>query len=162
MENLLRGSKNRLLQMIARSAPGATSLRVWLHRCRGVHIGKNVWIGYDAIIETSSPHLVTLEDGASVGIRATIIAHFRELSGVRIEAGAVIGAGAMILPNVTVGQGAVVTAGSVVTHSVEAMTLVQGNPAKAVARIGLPMTLDLPIKEFSKHLKPIRSTRDFS
>ena len=162
MENLLRGSKNRFLQMVARCAPGATSLRVWLHRWRGVHIGKNVWIGYDAIIETSSPHLVTLEDGASVGIRATIIAHFRELSGVRIEAGAVIGAGAMILPNVTVGRGAVVTAGSVVTHSVEAMTLVQGNPAKAVARIGLPMTLDLPIKEFSKHLKPIRTTRGSS
>ncbi len=162
MENLFTGSKNRFLQALARSAPGATTLRVWLHRWRGVHIGKNVWIGYDAIIETSSPHLVTLEDGASVGIRVTIIAHFRELSGVHIEAGAVIGAGAMILPNVTVGRGAVVTAGSVVTHSVEAMTLVQGNPAKAVARIGVPMTLDLPIKEFSKHLKPIRTKRDSS
>ncbi len=93
MENLFTGSKNRFLQALARSAPGATTLRVWLHRWRGVHIGKNVWIGYDAIIETSSPQLVTLEDGASVGIRATIIAHFRELNGVHIEAGAVIGAG---------------------------------------------------------------------
>lgn len=157
MENILKGFKNRMLQSLARSAPGATTLRVWLHRWRGVRIGSGVWIGYDAIIETSSPHLVTIEDGASVGIRATIIAHFRELRGVRIESDAMIGAGAIILPNVTVGRGAVVTAGSVVTHSVEAMTLVQGNPAKAVAQMGIAMKLDVPLKEFSKHLKPIRS-----
>lgn len=159
MENIFIGFKNRILQSLARSGPGATTLRVWLHRWRGVKIGKNVWIGYDAIIETSSPHLVTLEDGSSVGIRSTIIAHFRELEGVRVGEGAVIGAGAMILPNVTIGRGAVITAGSVVTHSVEEMTLVQGNPAKSVARVGIPMAMEVSVKEFSKHLKPIRNQR---
>src|SRR6476619_6985135 len=88
-ERLLPGLKNRWLQMLARSAPGATSVRVRLNRWRGVNIGKDVWIGYDAIIETSHPHLVTIRDRAAVGIRATIIAHNREQQGVVIEEDAV-------------------------------------------------------------------------
>src|SRR6266480_6388770 len=92
-ERLLPALKNRLLQALARSVPGATSLRVWLNRWRGVHIGQNVWIGYDAIIETSRPDLVTIRDGAAVQIRATIIAHFREELGVVIEEDAIVGPG---------------------------------------------------------------------
>ena len=102
--------------MLARSAPGATTLRVKLHRWRGVHIARGVWIGYDVIIETSHPHLVTIREGAALGIRSTIIAHNREQRGVVIEEDAAIGAGAIILPNVTIGRGAIVTAGSVVTN----------------------------------------------
>lgn len=41
-----------------------------------------------------------------------------------------IGAGAIILPGVTIGEGAVIAAGSVVNRSVEAFSLVAGNPAK--------------------------------
>jgi hypothetical protein len=69
-ERRLRGLWNRVLQILARVMPGATSERVRLNRSRGVHIGKDVWIGYDAIIETSHPHLVTIHDDAAVGIRA--------------------------------------------------------------------------------------------
>ena len=76
-----------------------------LHRWRGVHIGKDVWIGYDAIIETSSPKLVTIRDRATIHIYATIIAHFREQRGVLIEEDATLGPGAIILPNVTIGKG---------------------------------------------------------
>ena len=104
-EGLLRGAWNRLLQLLARNSPGATSLRVSLNRWRGVKLGKGVWIGYDAIIETSYPHLVTIGEGASIGIRATIIAHFREVQGVTIEPGAFIGPGAIIMPGVTIGRG---------------------------------------------------------
>jgi acetyltransferase-like isoleucine patch superfamily enzyme len=155
-EGLFAGTKNRLLQALARGAPGATTLRVKLHRWRGVHIGENVWIGYDAIIETSYPHLVTIKDRASVGIRATIIAHMREARGVVIEEDAIVGPGAIVLPNVTIGQGSIVTAGSVVTTSVPPMTMVQGNPAKPIARIGIPLRRDVSLKEFSKKLKPFR------
>ncbi len=77
-ESFFGGFKNRLLQMLARSAPGATTWRVKLHRWRGVHIGEDVWIGYDAVIETSRPDLVTIGDRSTVQMRATIIAHFRE------------------------------------------------------------------------------------
>src|SRR5438034_4156932 len=103
-ERLLPGLKNRILQIFARVAPGATTLRVRLNRWRGVNIGKDVWIGYDAIIETSCPHLVTIRDRAAIGMRATIIAHNRELRGVVIEEDAVLGAGVIVLPAVTIGQ----------------------------------------------------------
>ena len=155
-EGILRGMKNRVLQMIARNAPGATNLRVWLNRWRGVHIGRNVWIGYDAVIETSRPELVTIRDGAAVQIRATIIAHFHEQEGVVIEEDATVGAGAIVLPNVTIGQGALVTAGSVVTKSVPPKTMVQGNPARPIATFEVPLSMDISLKEFAKGLRPIR------
>ena len=154
-ENALRGLKNRVLQHLARIMPGAQTLRVSLHRARGVHIGRGVWIGYDVILDTSRPHLITIEDGSSIGMRVTVIAHFRETQGVKIERDAFVGPGVIILPNVVVGQGAVVTAGSVVTQSVPPMTVVQGNPAVPVARCGIPLGMDVSLKEFSRRLKPL-------
>ncbi len=156
MRTKTKGGLNRLLQIFARVAPGATSLRVRLHRWRGVNIGQDVWIGYDAIIETSYPHLVTLKARSSVGMGAMIIAHMRETRGVVIEEDASVGPGAIILPNVVIGQGSIVTAGSVVTRSVPPMTMVQGNPAKPIAKIGKLLRMDVTMKEFSKHLRPIR------
>jgi len=154
-ENALRGLTNRILQHLARILPGARTLRVALHRARGVKIGRNVWIGYDVILDTSRPYLITIEDGSSIGMRATIIAHFRESHGVKIEQDAFVGPGVIILPNVVVGQGAVVTAGSVVTQSVPPMTVVQGNPAVPVARCGVPLGPAVSLKEFSRRLKPL-------
>ena len=155
-EGFISGVKNRVFQVLACHAPGATTWRVWLHRWRGVHIGKHVWIGYDAIIETSYPQLVTIRDRATVQIRAVIIAHFREQEGVVIDEDATIGPGAIILPNVTIGKGAIVTAGSVVTKSVPPRTVVQGNPARPIATVDVPLRLDVSLKEFSKKLRPIR------
>lgn len=152
---LLSGLKNRVLQILARVSPGATSIRVWLHRWRGVKMGKRVWIGYDAIIETEHPDLVEIRDDAVVGIRATIIAHFRESRGVIIEEGAVLGPGVIVLQGVTVGKGAVVAAGSVVTRSVPPMTMVQGNPAKPIARLGQMLTRTTSLKAFSTSLRPL-------
>ena len=154
-ENFFRGLLNRLLQYLARMLPGAKSLRVALHRARGVKVGKDVWIGYDAVLDTSCPHLVTLEDGCSIGMRATLIAHFLELKGIRIEQNAFVGPGAIILPNVVVGRGAVVTAGSVVDRSVPPMTVVQGNPAVPVAKCGVELGPDVTLKEFSRQLSPV-------
>lgn len=154
-EGKFAGVKSRILQLLARILPGATTLRVFLHRMRGVKIGKGVWIGYDAIIETSHPELVSIGDGAAIGIRATIIAHNRESRSVKIEDDAFIGIGAIILPNVTIGKGAVVTPGSVVSRSVPPMTVVQGNPAVEIAKCGIPLKQEVLMKDFIKHLKPI-------
>ena len=154
-EPKLRGFTNRLLQHLARILPGAETLRVRLHRARGVHIGNKVWIGYDVILDTSRPYLITIEDGASIGMRVTVIAHFRESQGVKVEQDAFVGPGVIILPNVVVGRGAVVTAGSVVTKSVPPMTVVQGNPAVPVARCGTPLVPGITLKEFSRRLKPL-------
>jgi serine acetyltransferase len=77
---------------------------------------------------------------------------------VLIEEDAVLGPGVVVLANVTIGRGAIVTAGSVVTKSVPAKTLVQGNPARAVATVEVPFGLDVSVKEFSKGLRPIVPT----
>jgi acetyltransferase-like isoleucine patch superfamily enzyme len=154
-ENFFRGIRNRLCQHLARVLPGARTVRVSLHRARGVSIGKDVWIGYDVVLETSRPHLIKIEDRASLSMRVTVIAHFREATGVKIEEDAFIGPGAIILPNVVIGRGAVVTAGSVVTKSVAPMTVVQGNPAVAIAKCGVPLTPDTSLKEFSRRLMPL-------
>src|SRR5260370_15087448 len=72
-----------------------------------------------------------------------------------MEDDAYIGPAAVILPHVRIGRGAVVTAGSVVTRSVPPMTMVQGNPAKVVARCGIPLTWETPIKKFYSNLRPL-------
>jgi serine acetyltransferase len=155
-ENPLRGLMNRILQMLAISFPGGQNLRVLLHRARGVKVGKNVWISYNVTLETSYPYLITIDDDAFIGIGVTVIAHFKEArSGVRIGKQAFVGPGAIILPDVEIGDGAVVTAGSVVTNSVPAMTVVQGNPAVAIAKCGVPLWPDTSLKEFSRRLRPL-------
>jgi len=156
-ESLVRGLLNRVCQGLARSAPGATSLRPALHRVRGAKIGKGVWIGYDVILDTSQPNLITLEDNCVLSLRVVILAHFRENRGVKIERNAFVGAGALILPNVTIGEGAVVAAGSVVTRSVPPFTLVQGNPAVPIARCGIPIGPQTSAREFSRNLRPLNT-----
>ena len=158
-ESWLRGLTNRILQHLARILPGAQTVRVKLHRARGVHIGEKVWIGYDVILDTSRPSLITLADRCTISVRATLIAHFRGSTGIKIEQEAFVGAGAIILPNVVVGRGAVVTAGSVVTRSVPPMTVVQGNPAVPVARCGIPLGPEVTAKEFAFRVRPVTGSR---
>jgi acetyltransferase-like isoleucine patch superfamily enzyme len=154
IEPVLRGVINRGLQLLARITPGKT--RVMLHRARGVHIGEDVFISQDVILETAYPDLITIGDRTCIGTRVIVIAHMRELTkGVKIESDVFVGPGVIILPDVTIGHGAVVTAGSVVTRSVPPMTVVQGNPAVPAARCGIPLTPDTTIREFSKQLKPL-------
>jgi acetyltransferase-like isoleucine patch superfamily enzyme len=162
-----RGIKNRLLQALARWAPGHTTVRVWLHRQRGVTIGRHTSIGADAIIETERPELISIGNGVQVGIRDVIIGHFRAGTpaergeeGVRfsvvIEDDVYLGPGVIILPGSTIGHGSVVTAGSVVTVDVQPMTVVQGNPARPVARCGVPLGMSTPLDVFYASLRPIR------
>ena len=131
-------------------------MRSTLHRARGVRIGKDVFISEDVILENARPDLITIEDRVTIGIRTTIIGHFREADGgVRIESDVFVGPGAVILPNVVIGRGAVVAAGSVVTRSVPGMTVVQGNPAVPVAQCGVPLSPSVTQKEFTRGLKPL-------
>lgn len=157
-ESPLSGLKNRLLQLIARSAPGARTLRVRLHRWRGVEIGDNVWIGYDTLLETSRPHLVSIGNNVVISMRAMLIAHFRGATSIRIEDDVFIGPGAIILPNVVIGRGSVVTAGAVVSSSVPPKSVVQGNPARVIAHNEMTLVGDATMKQFLRSLKPVRSS----
>lgn len=152
----IRGPLNRLLQVLALYAPGATTLRVWLHRLRGVTIGEDTFIGTAAIIETDRPDLVSIGSRTDIGIRVVILAHFRTQQGVEIGDEVFIGPGSIIMPNVRLGNGAVVAAGSVVTRSVPELVMVRGNPASPIAKCGVPLGRSTPLAEFMRRLKPIR------
>jgi Hexapeptide repeat of succinyl-transferase len=159
-ENPFRALINRILQLLTMFAPGGHNLRVWLHRARGVSVGNDVFISFNVVLDTGFPYLITIDDGAFIGIGAIVIAHFQDhleepCGRVRIGKRAFIGPGVIILPDVEIGDGAVVTAGSVVTKSVPAMTMVQGNPAVPIATCGVPLWPDTPLKEFSSRLRPI-------
>ena len=114
-----------------------------------MNIGQDVNIGLGVLIETSYPRLVSIGNNIEIGLRTVIIGHFRETAEnakaegrptVRIEDDAFIGPSVTILPYVTIGRGSVVTAGSVVNESVPPRTVVQGNPARPVARCEVPLT----------------------
>ena len=166
---LWRSFLNRILQVVVQFAPGERNLRVYLHRMRGVKIGKNCGIARDAILETAYPNLISIGDGSYIGIGVIITGHFRdeppmkdrfkkETVSVNIEKDVLIGPGSIILPHLTIGEGSVVNAGSVVTRSVPPHMMVQGNPAKPVARCGIPLApLSVTVREFYRNLKPLES-----
>jgi acetyltransferase-like isoleucine patch superfamily enzyme len=164
---LLRGSLNRLLQVVALYAPGGRTVKPFLHRLRGVNLGTRVWVGTDCLIETLRPDLVSIGKNSVIGIRCVIIAHFREmgkekrlahLPTVVIEDDVYVGPGVIILPNVRIGRGAVITAGSVVSSSIAPMTMVQGNPARPIAVCGVPL-VGTSYKNFLRNLKPLPTGR---
>lgn len=154
-ESLFNAIRSRLLQSLAMWAPGGGSLRVSLHRGRGVIIGDNAWIGAQVMIETAHPSLVRIGNRVVIGVRSTIVAHFQELQGVEIMDDVYIGTGALLLPGVRVGEGAVISAGSVVTTSVPPFTVVQGNPAQPVARCTAPLGLATSRIDFIKGLRKL-------
>ena len=167
-DSLLIGLKNRILQFVALYAPGYKTVRVWLHRMRGVLIGDNVSIGLSVLIETAYPRLVFVGNNVTIGMRTVVIGHLRDLTSearsrnehtVRIEDNVYIGPGVIILPNVTIGHGAVVSAGSVVSRSVPPETLVRGNPAEPIAHCGVSLGGGVSYEQFVRHLTPIKGYR---
>ena len=133
------------LNLIAMFAPHST-IRVCLHRARGVTIGKDVLIGFNVSIDNVYPRLIKISDGAALAGSNLLLAHskppehFKGLvesfaAPVIIERNAWIGIGAIILPGVTVGEGSIVSAGSVVTREVPPRYLVAGNPARHIKEL---------------------------
>lgn len=57
---------------------------------------------------------------------------------VKIEDGAWIGGGAIILPGVTIGRNSTIGAGSVVTRSIPANCVAVGNPCRVIRQAGEP------------------------
>ena len=122
-------------------------------------IGKGVYVDFDVVIGDRVKvqngafiyHGATIEDGVFIGPGA-ILTNDRTPRAItpdgqlksdadwtvgrtRIQHGASVGAGAIILPGVTVGRFAMVGAGAVVTHDVVDFGLVVGNPARQVGYV---------------------------
>ena len=96
----------------------------------GVGVGSDVWIATHCTI-TSVTH-PTDPDERRTGRRL--------FAPVRIEDGAWLGAGAIILPGVTVGRDAIVGAGAVVTRDVPPGETVTGVPARVVGLSAMELT----------------------
>jgi serine acetyltransferase len=158
-KTLIRRIWNRVLAKIARSTPGATSLRPWLHRLRGVRITGTVFIGDDVYIENEYPECVRLEDGVQLALRTTIIAHTRGSSHVVVERNVLVGACCVIIApgnaNLIIGEGSVVGAGSIITTDVPAQTLVAPERVKIYARVTVPFTMGTDYNEFRRGLRPL-------
>ena len=157
---IIRRMFNRFLGLIAEFAPGATTLRPFIHKLRGVKIHGKVFIGQEVILENEFPHRVELHDGVQIVMRSIILSHFRGTGKVVIEKNVWIGANCVIsVPTdnrtLTIGEGSVIAAMSVVTKDVPRGMFMGGSPAKPIAKATIPMTLKTSYTAFQNGLKPL-------
>ena len=99
-----------------------------------IEIGDNVLIAsnvqiYTATHSTKLQERVVADWEAGEGICKTYALP------VRINDGAWIGGGAIILPGVTIGRNSVIGAGSIVTHSIPDNCVAVGNPCRVIKQI---------------------------
>lgn len=157
---IIRRSINRFLHLLARFSPGAMNIRPFLHKLRGVKIYGKVFIGDEVYIENEHPECIEIHDAAQLAPRVTLIAHFRGTGKIIIGEKAWIGAGCIISASVgqtlTIGAGSLIGAGSVVTKDVPPLTFVGGVPAKPIAKLTIPMTMDVDMMVFRAGLKPLK------
>ena len=124
-----------------------------------VRLGNNVFLGGGSLIDCV--RAVTIEDDVLISYRCIIAdsdnhstAYSRRkddlqnwkrgehdwsliaTSPVTIRKGAWLGANVIVLKGVSIGEGAVVGAGAVVTKDVPAWTIVAGNPATVIKKLG--------------------------
>lgn len=98
--------------------------------CEGVVIEDESFIGHHVVfVNDRSPAAVTAE-GELQGPGDW------QLIETRVCRRASIGSGAVVLSGVTIGEGAMVGAGSVVTRDVAPRTVVAGNPARELRKLG--------------------------
>ena len=127
-------------------------ITTFVHRLRGVHIGKGSKIARTVLIDDSRPDLITIGKNVWVTAGCQLLCHQRDLSfyeqgkpvmdlplkyaPIVIKDGAHIGIGSIIMPGITIGKGAVIGAGAVVTKDIPDYCLAVGVPAKVVKILG--------------------------
>jgi serine acetyltransferase len=143
-KNIVRRLLNRILHPLARIVPGATTLRPWLHRLRGVKVGRDVFIGDGVYLENEYPELVEIRDRTEVGLRSVIIAHFRGSGQIIIGKDVWIGACTFISTTsgrtLNIGDGAVIGACSVITADIPPRAVVKPAAPEHIgtAHVALP------------------------
>ena len=128
-----------------------------VYRMFGARLGKNTFPGRCTIFD---PIFVEIGDSVSLGHQATLVPHVMEgermgCFPIQIEDGATIGVNAVVLAGVTIGKGAVVAAGAVVPKftCIGSNEIWAGLPARRIGTVNgpsaLPMGRDrvLPTKE---------------
>ena len=98
--------------------------------CEGVTIEDNVFIGHNVTFINDAYPRATTEDGALQTEADWVCVP------TRVKSGASIGSSTTLLCGITVGERAIVGAGSVVTKDVPADTIMAGNPARVLRKVG--------------------------
>jgi acetyltransferase-like isoleucine patch superfamily enzyme len=151
---------NRALGMLARFAPGATSLRPFLHKLRGVRITGRVFIGDDVYMENEFPDCIEIGEGVQICLRSVLIAHTRGSGRIVLEKNVFVGANCVIIASpgvtLTIGEGAVITTSTVVASDVPAHTLVGTERAKPLANVTVPFTMETSYERFLAGLRPLK------
>lgn len=116
------------------------ALKNALLRSIGVKIGKNVFIAATVQLDIQFPELITIEDGAILGMHSHISTHevthhHIRLGRVRIGRNALVGGQATVRSGVTVGENSVVAMRAFVTADVPPNTLVTGEPERKIAHL---------------------------
>ena len=159
-KSVARRVLNRILGMLARFAPGATSFRPFLHKLRGVRITGRVFIGDDVYIENEYPECIEIHDGAQIALRSILIAHTRGPGRIVVERNAFIGANCVVATSpgkiLTIGEGAVIATSSVIGSSVRAFTLVGNEKVKTLASVTVPLTIETSFDSFLAGLRPLK------
>jgi UDP-2-acetamido-3-amino-2,3-dideoxy-glucuronate N-acetyltransferase len=114
---------------IQRGVEVGTACKIQSHTfvCEGVTIGDRAFIGHGVMFVNDSHPRATNEAGELQGHDDW------ELLETRVEDGASVGSGAVVLGGVTVGADALVGAGAVVTRDVAPGAVVAGNPARSLS-----------------------------
>ena len=89
-----------------------------------IYIGTRSNVQDGPVLHSDPGCPVHVAENVTIGHRAVV-------HGASLEAGCLVGIGAIVMNGVTVGRGALVAAGAVVTNDVPARTLVAGIPARA-------------------------------
>jgi acetyltransferase-like isoleucine patch superfamily enzyme len=137
-------------------APHKT-LRVFFHRLRGVHIGKNVEIGYFCIIGHVHPHMIHIGNNAVITAKSVVLEHDNayfytvgndvEFGEVQIGEGAFIGIGTIIMPGTEIGKGSIVGAMSLVKDDIPDRCVAAGIPAIVLKTLPKDDIPDVPLAE---------------
>ncbi len=163
-KRVLRRVFNRILHLLARILPGATTLRPALHRLRGVKVGADVFIGDDVYLENEYPEAVEIGQGTQIALRSVIIAHLRGPGRIVIGKDVWIGACTLISSatdrTLTIGDGAVVGACSAITADVPAKAVVKPPDPQRVGTAHLPLAKAQSYRQFLLGLRPDRSGRE--
>jgi len=134
--------RNWLLQWLAYNCP-VNSIRVQLHRWRGVTIGKGVMLGMHCILDNAHPEYILIEDFAALAGNNYVITHSNPylhfkgrlisyLAPVIVRKGAWVGVSSTLLPGCELGECSIVSAGSTASGKIPPNVIVCGNPAVVI------------------------------